>query len=169
MKDSFYEQLVPVKRSKTFFYGGMILFLLVLAAVVLVSFLFLGITAVLIGWVVGMLFYFFIYPKFNIEYEYSLVNHNLDIDVVYSKSKRKHLYSLDLQEAEAIAPKDSPALHSYGGARTKDLTSRTGQYPVYSIIVAQNSGRMNLVIEPDAEMLERIRQWSGRKFIAENA
>lgn len=167
MKDSFYEQIVPVKRSRAAFWIKIVIFLLILAGIVLVSFIFLGIAAVIIGWVTGMLFYFFLYPRFNVEYEYSLVNYTLDIHVVYSKSKRKHLYTLDLREAGLMAPVNSPELGSYKSVKVRDISSGTGAFPCYSIITTCNDSEINFVIEPDREMLDRIRPWLGRKFIEE--
>ena len=168
MEDAFYEQLVPVKRPKMLIYLGILLLAVILGAVLAVGFLFLGIAAIVVAWFVGMMFYFFVYPKFYVEYEYTLVNHSLDIDAVYHKVKRKHLFSVDLREAEVIAPENSSALRPFADIRPKNLTSRTGEYKAYSLIVLQDRKKLHLLIEPNEELLERIRQWSGRKFIAED-
>ncbi len=167
MKDAFYEQLISVKKPKMLIYLQLLVLAVILGAVLAIGFLFLGIAAIVVAWFVGMMFYFFVYPKFYVEYEYTLVNHSLDIDVVYHKVKRKHLFSVDLQEAEVIAPENSSALRPYADIRPRNLTSRTGEYKAYSIIVLQDSKKLNLLIEPDTELLERIRQWSGRKFTDE--
>ena len=35
-----------------------------------------------------------------------ILNHDLQIDAIYNKSKRKHMLSFDIQSAEIIAPKN---------------------------------------------------------------
>ena len=50
--------------------------------------------------------FYFIFPKLNVEYEYMILNHDLQIDAIYNKSKRKHMLSFDIQSAEIIAPKN---------------------------------------------------------------
>ena len=77
---------------------------------------------------------FYIFPNLSVEYEYSLVNHELDITAIYSKSKRKELCSFDIKEAEMIAPKGSSKLASFKPVKTCDYTSGEGNAAIYSII-----------------------------------
>ena len=52
---------------------------------------------------------YFIIPGTDLEYEYLFVNGELDIDKIMAKSKRKKAKTVDLTEADLIAPLDSTA------------------------------------------------------------
>ena len=150
-------------------YLGILLLAVILGAVLAVGFPFSGDRGHCGSLVRGDdVFTFLCTPSFMWSTRYTLVNHSLDIDAVYHKVKRKHLFSVDLREAEVIAPENSSALRPFADIRPKNLTSRTGEYKAYSLIVLQDRKKLHLLIEPNEELLERIRQWSGRKFIAED-
>ena len=51
---------------------------------------------------------YFVIPKTDLEYEYLFVNGELDIDMIMSKSKRKRVKSLQLAEADLVAPSEIP-------------------------------------------------------------
>ena len=106
MNDALYEQLVTRKSRPM----DLVIRILCIAALVVVlcgGMLFIGSLAVLVTILLGVLIYYFVFPKLDVEYEYTLLNHDLEIDAIYSKSKRKKLMTLDIQQAEIIAPKNS--------------------------------------------------------------
>ena len=57
----------------------------------------------------------FVIPKTDLEYEYLFVNGELDIDMIMSKSKRKRVKSLQLAEADLVAPLKSHRMDYYNG------------------------------------------------------
>ena len=104
MNDALYEQLVTRKSRPM----DLVIRILCIAALVVVlcgGMPFIGSLAVLVTVLLGVLIYYFVFPKLDVEYEYTLLNHDLEIDAIYSKSKRKKLMTLDIQQAEIIAPK----------------------------------------------------------------
>ena len=106
MNDALYEQLVTRKSRPM----DLVIRILCIAALVVVlcgGMLFIGSLAALVTILLGVLIYYFVFPKLDVEYEYTLLNHDLEIDAIYSKSKRKKLMTLDIQQAEIIAPKNS--------------------------------------------------------------
>ena len=58
---------------------------------------------------------YFVIPKTDLEYEYLFVNGELDIDMIMSKSKRKRVKSLQLAEADLVAPLNSHRMDYYNG------------------------------------------------------
>ena len=62
----------------------------------------------------------------DIEYEYTLTDKEIDIDVIYAKQSRKHLVTLDLEKMEIMAPVESPRLHGYKSraAKIKEFSSK---------------------------------------------
>lgn len=90
MNDALYEQLVTRKSRPM----DLVIRILCIAALVVVlcgGMLFIGSLAVLVTILLGVLIYYFVFPKLDVEYEYTLLNHDLEIDAIYSKSKRKKL------------------------------------------------------------------------------
>ena len=118
MNDALYEQLVTRKSRPM----DLVIRILCIAALVVVlcgGMLFIGSLAVLVTILLGVLIYYFVFPKLDVEYEYTLLNHDLEIDAIYSKSKRKKLMTLDIQQAEIIAPKILTVLILYTQTRQK--------------------------------------------------
>ena len=107
MNDALYEQLVP-RKQKT---SGILISILIIVLAVAVAVLGMP----LVGFCHSyrsfdpddsLLFYL---PKLNVEYEYMILNHDLQIDAIYNKSKRKHMLSFDIQSAEIMLRKISAA------------------------------------------------------------
>lgn len=118
MNDALYEQLVTRKSRPM----DLVIRILCIAALVVVlcgGMLFIGSLAALVTILLGVLIYYFVFPKLDVEYEYTLLNHDLEIDAIYSKSKRKKLMTLDIQQAEIIAPKILTVLILYTQTRQK--------------------------------------------------
>ena len=112
MNDALYEQLVP-RKQKT---SGILISILIIVLAVAVAVLgmpLVGFLSFLIAVLILMIAFYFIFPKLNVEYEYMILNHDLQIDAIYNKSKRKHMLSFDIQSAEIIAPKKSPRLNAF--------------------------------------------------------
>ena len=101
------------------------------------------------------------------EYEYSLLNHDLDIDAIYSKEKRKSKMNLDIQNAEIIAPKGSHRLDSYHPEATCDFSSRNANAKIFAIMIPINQKMTCIYIEPDEKMIEHMKQWMGMKMFVD--
>ena len=56
------------------------------------------------GIVLGIVSYYFIIPKTDLEFEYLFVNGELDVDMIMSKTKRKRVKSIQLSDADIMAP-----------------------------------------------------------------
>ena len=152
MNDALYEQLVTRKSRPM----DLVIRILCIAALVVVlcgGMLFIGSLAVLVTILLGVLIYYFVFPKLDVEYEYTLLNHDLEIDAIYSKSKRKKLMTLDIQQAEIIAPKNSHRLDSAG----------TGE-GTYAIVIPAEQTMSCILIDPDEKMLDHMQQWMGMKM-----
>ena len=108
--------------------------------------------------------FYFIFPKLNVEYEYMILNHDLQIDAIYNKSKRKHMLSFDIQSAEIIAPKKSPRLNAFHPDKTYDFTSGNENADVYAVMISLDQKNSCVYIEPDRKMIEHMRQWMGSKM-----
>ena len=163
MNDALYEQLIS-RRPKAYDLPVRILVILVIVAVALLGMPFVGFLSFVIAVILAVVAYYFIFPKLNVEYEYIILNHDLQIDAIYNKSKRKHLKSLDIQGAEIIAPKGSPRLNSYKPDKIYDYSSGNPNGKPYAIMISLDQKNECIYIEPDAKMIDHMKQWMGMKM-----
>ena len=156
MNDALCEHIVA-RKSKPMDFIIRILIIVVIVAVAIV-----GLPAIL-----ALLAYYFAFPLLNVEYEYSLLNHDLDIDAIYSKEKRKSKMNLDIQNAEIIAPKGSHRLDSYHPEATCDFSSGNANAKIFAIMIPINQKMTCVYIEPDENMIEHMKQWMGMKMFVD--
>ena len=120
MSDLYSEFLVkkePTSKDAITKYGLIGLTVLAAVAGLLFNFLFL-LAAVVLG-----IACYFIVPKTDLEYEYLFVNGEMDIDMVMAKSKRKKAKTVNIKEADLVAPLDSHRLdYSTATVRGKHWT-----------------------------------------------
>lgn len=163
MNDALYEQLIS-RRPKAYDLPVRILVILVIVAVAVFGMPFIGYLAFVVAVLLALAAYYLIFPKLSVEYEYIILNHDLLIDAIYNKSKRKRMTSLDIQAAEIIAPKGSPRLNSYKPDKTYDYTAGNPSAKAYAIMLPMDQKNVCICIEPDAKMLDHMKQWMGMKM-----
>ncbi len=110
----------------------------------------------------------FIFPRFNIEWEYQYVNGELDVDRIINKAKRKRRESIDLDRVEIIAPAVSHRLDYYNNNRNLKEVNYTSNDPerekqVYAMIVADENSLKKVLFEPTEKMLRDMRTRAPRK------
>lgn len=135
-------------------YGLIVLTALAVAAGLFVH-PFIFIAAVALG-----LACYFIIPRTDLEYEYLFVNGELDIDMIMSKSKRKRVKSLNLAEADLIAPLNSHRMDYYNGnqkLKIQDYSSGIPEHKRFAVIIRDNGAACKVIIEPDEAMANAIK------------
>lgn len=163
MNDTLYEQLVA-RKPKPYDIPLRILIILIILAVAVLGMPLIGFFSFFIAVVLAFIAYYLIFPLLNVEYEYSLLNHDMQIDIIYNKSKRKTLQTIDIQSAEIIAPKDSSQLNSYKADKICNYTSGNPSAKVYAIMLPVQQKNLCILIEPDEKMTEHMRKWMGMKM-----
>ena len=163
MNDALYEQLIA-RRPKPYDLPVRILVILVIVAVAILGMPFLGVLSYVIAVILAVVAYYFIFPRLSVEYEYIILNHDLQVDVIYNRAKRKHLQNIDIQGAEIIAPKGSPRLNSYKPDKVYDYTSGNPNGKAYGIMISKDQKNICIYIEPDAKMIDHMSQWMGMKM-----
>ncbi len=99
----------------------------------------------------------FLFPRFNVEYEYTYVNGEIDIAAVYSKQSRKNLMQIDAENMECIAPRGSHHLDSYGETfKPVDYSSGYEDQKAY-VIVLGGADSKKVILHLDDTMLEDLR------------
>lgn len=110
----------------------------------------------------------FIFPRFNLEWEYQYVNGELDVDRILNRAKRKRIASYEISSAEIIAPAGSHRL-DYQNKNLKmkvvDYTScdPAREKQVYAMIIANEGAQTKVLFEPSEQMLKDMRVKAPRK------
>lgn len=131
-----------------------------------VFFVLLGITVaqsfMLAGFMLAGLY--FVYDVFSQrDYEYTLENSQLIIDVIYGKKYRRTAHVLELSEMEVTAPHwhESVAKYKKNGGTEKlkkyDYTSYDDNIPYYTMIIRENGHKIKLLLDLTEEMLHTIK------------
>jgi len=163
MNDALYEHIV-LRKSTAKDNLIRIAIIAALALLLVVGFGLFGATALIIVVVLAILVYNFVFSRLNIEYEYTLLNHEIDVDIIYSRQKRKRQLSFDLRQAEIIAPKGSPRLNSYKPEKIYDFTSKDPDKKAFAVMMSLDQKNVCILIEPNRGMIDHIRPWMGSKF-----
>ena len=121
----------------------------------------------LLALVLGIVDYIFI-PKLSVEFEYLYVNGELDIDRIYSQSRRKRAASYELSNMEILAPYQSHQLDSYKKnqsiKRYNYSSGIEGQgHKPYAFVISKDNTMRMVIFEPDEVMLKDIRNRAPRK------
>lgn len=162
MNDTFYELLVKKIKPDT-----NAIMLSAVNIIAIVFFLVLSIYiqfAIILAVGLGFVFYYFVYPKISVEYEYSLLNADLTIDAIYNKTKRKNLLNIDIKTLETAFPASSPKMNGKRNVKTIDCS--TGDLNTsYSLFLPQNGENILLLITPDDKMLDMLKRIAPRAFM----
>ena len=163
MDDFYYEDLVRKEKppKDTLIKGGLI-FLTVLfgaAALFIHPLAFIGFVGMIIA-------DYFIIPKTDQEFEYLFVGGDIDIDVIYSKQKRKRVMNVSLSEADLCAPLKSSRMDYYNGnqkIKTLDYSSGNESHNRFAIIPRKDGETVRILIEPDEKLQQYMRNAAPNK------
>ena len=111
MNDFYHEQSVERARKRSDIIL-IIALVAVLAVFIFLGYIYIGIWCVFIAAAVVVLFYFLVFSKMKVEYEYFLTNTTLEVDMVVRGKKRKSLADFDIKRAEIVAPQNSATLNN---------------------------------------------------------
>ena len=159
MSDFYTEQLVKRKNPSS---TMMLKVLLILATVFSVLLIFV-VPFAIIAPIVLVCVDVFAFQSMDVEYEYLFVNGNLDVDKIMSKSRRKNVFAMDMNELEVLAPKGAPELRQYQGLKATNLSSLTENAKLYEMIVVQKGTKKKVIFEPNPTILEGMKLLAPRK------
>lgn len=161
MNDFYTEQLVKRKATGKVILakiGMIILTFLSLILLLRVPFAFI-LTAVLVAVDI------FFFRNMDLEYEYLFVNGELDVDKITARSKRKTVFSTNLDELELLAPTGSSELRLVQAEKTYNFSSMTEGLKTYELIVSQKGQKIKVIFEPNDTILNGFKTLASRKVI----
>ena len=106
---------------------------------------------------------FLLFKRSNLEYEYQFYNGELDIDQIAGEQKRKRVFSLKLREIDVMAQTGTGILKEYQNLKKYDCTSNQGN-TTYTIIFDYCGNKIQLLIEPNEELLLNMKYYEPRKI-----
>lgn len=157
---------ILIQKEKTPASGFLKVGLIALDVLVFVAGIILHPLFLLAGLALAVVLYLLVLPRFDVEYEYLYVNGGLDIDVIYSKQKRKKAASYDVNEMELLAPEKSHALDSYkngNNVKIRDFSSGKPDARSYILVFNKEKERELVKVELDEDIIRDIRRLAPRK------
>ncbi len=107
-------------------------------------------------------------PRLNIEWEYTYMDAELDVDKIFNRARRKRVATYEIKKAEIIAPVNSHRLDYYNNNQKMKVMDYTSLFPerqkyVYAMIIEDEKGGMlKVLFEPSQEMLKDMRMRAPR-------
>ncbi len=159
MDDIFNEQLVKrgaTKRDITL-RVGLYTFAVVL---MMLGILFLGPLGIVLIFVIYLGAYY-LNSMLNVEYEYIFTNGELDIDCIYSKSRRKRMCTVNLADVEIMAHiDDKNNISQFNTAQeTKDYSGGNVNQNTYCLLTVYKGKKTKFIIEPNENMLKAFSRY----------
>ncbi len=157
MADIFKEYLIKQKKSvKDALMQALIVG--VAAILVIIAFLFGG---AFLGPVIILIILFgagtFII-RFNKEYEYTLTNNEMDIDVIYNRSKRKRITTVDMKKIQIMASiedrNSKGELERFN--KLINCSDNGNNKNTYAIITSQDNTLCKILITPNDTFLNEL-------------
>ncbi|MGL5259469.1 MAG: DUF6106 family protein [Lachnospiraceae bacterium] len=161
MNETYVEVLV--KRKSTVAMVMLKYFLIVLTAL-FAFFGFVGVTIALVLAVVSLVLAYLVGLMSDLEFEYTYIDKELQVDKIMGKSKRKRVATLDLNKLEVLAPITSHKLDEFKNRKYKELdfSSNEIKQPDIRYVLYMN-GESRIVFEPSEEMVKAIYNIAPRK------
>ena len=155
MSEVRYEQLISRRNRfidhlyRVLIFTGILM--LVLSSVVI------GYLGLFLAVILGFVAYYLIFPRFSVEYEYTLFGKDLDIDIIYNKEKRKSKMQLDLSQAELIAPLSSQRMAAYQNNKKINFTANDSDKSPYAIVIPNKQEKVCVLIQMEDDLYSHLR------------
>lgn len=154
MEEVFVEKIIKRKTGiKEVLLRILSVFTVIFVFLLTMSLSILGLTiTILVGYVAYLAW---VYT--SIEYEYSFLNGELTIDKIMGQRKRKTVDCFDIKTAEIIAPVSSDdIIRRNDFVKTLDYSSGYKSNKLYSIIINNGTGNVQVIFEPDDRIIDAM-------------
>lgn len=108
----------------------------------------------------------FLWQYTKVEYEYTFLSPDFDVDKIFNQNKRKNVFSVSFKDIELVAPYGDQRLERYLGgkvAQTLDFSSGNEKHERYSVIISQNGSVTHMIIEPSQKTLQLFKMTAPQK------
>ena len=157
-----YKIVEQVSRKKKSMSGVLRKVMILFAVIFVIMGIAISQSFMLAGFLLAALY--FVFDIFSQkDYEYTLENDQLSIDVIYGKKYRKTAHVLELKDLEVVAPHwhESVAKYKKNGGTDQlkkfDYTSYDDNTPYYTMIIKEDGRKIKLLLDLTEEMLHTIK------------
>ncbi|WP_010680922.1 DUF6106 family protein [Acetivibrio cellulolyticus] len=157
--DIFVEKIVSRKKGpREYILSAMIIFISII--VVVMASLLLGPRGIVLlltaGLIVGD---WYLIGSFNVEYEYSITNGEIDIDKIINRRKRKKLITADCKDIEIMAKVSSKKFNeSIATVPTQIKSVSSMDSPDVYFVMVNNGGKRSLIyFQPDEKIMKTLK------------
>lgn len=164
MNETYLEQIIERTPPKS---AGLVKALLVLLCIFSCVMVLLPYGIGLVAMALVIAFTVWKFRSYNVEYEYSYLNGELDIDKITCRSSRKKCGTFDFTKLELMAPvgSQSDLRLSHKKYKEFDYSSGNTDNRKYAAYVMKDQETVKLIFEPDEDMYKAIQYLSrGRVF-----
>ena len=108
-------------------------------------------------------------PRLNVEYEYTFISDQLNVDKIINMSKRKKVAEYMMSRVDVIAPVDSREIMGYAqnpnnSVKPLDFTSGAAEGgAVYGMIYNGEKGKSLIYFEPNEKLIKALKAQSPNK------
>lgn len=164
--DSVIEYLVEKDKEVKDIMGKTLLFIGILI-LCLASLYFLG-SFGLFGAALIVYFGLKVQDRFSVEYEYCILNADIDIDRIFGKKRRKRLLSIEGGSIDIVAPANSTEAKDAMNGKEKKIyacKNRNNENNYVVVGYTTKGGRVAIYIENEQKITEQLRKYIPRKVI----
>lgn len=164
MSDLYSEWIVKRKSPSWAFAAkvALIIVTILLVLLAMMGFVIFLIPAIIIGYLTYRLSL-----NWDLEYEYTFVKGEMDVDKIMAKSRRKRCAAFNMEQTEIVAPEGAHQLDDYKNmpCKTMDFSSGIAENKKYIMYTSYNNEMVKVIFEPSDRMLEDMWNTSPRKVI----
>lgn len=150
-----YAEATAKKKTTAATVALKIILILIVIIIFMASFLSRFIMLAGVAAAVALIWY---WPRFKVEWEYVYCDGQLDFDMIQGGEKRKHILRIEIENADVIAPWDSPRMDGYRHLSVKDFSSLRQDVDVYAVATRMEGRDEKVVIkfEPTERMMDMM-------------
>ncbi len=146
-------------------------FLRILLVLFTVGFGVLGLMGYIFPLFLALIFGFttwFVYMHTDTEYEYLYLDHEIKVDKILNKSKRKRVGSFDLERMEVFAPLNSHHFDNYKNRQVQvvDFSSGKAKEPEARYAFYYEGGQ-KVILEPSEAFIKAVQNVAPRKVFTD--
>lgn len=100
----------------------------------------------------------------NVEYEYTMTDGSIEIAAIYNASKRKEIYSFELDQVAMIVPEGSLRIDNEKFAKKRDYSSKKKDARVICFVVERDKEKQLVKLELNEKALAHIKMYARNKM-----
>ena len=106
---------------------------------------------------------YIVISKQNLEFEYTVTNGDIDIDVIMSQRSRKRLASFSVKDLHMMAPIEQ--LDDETFENVIDASAHDSRYDVYFISATIKGIKTKILVNPSKKMLDILKTFRPEKIV----